>query len=83
MINGVKKLALVATTVALFSCGGRSDNTADNDTVSSPGEVDESDRVRYNINAPDEMIHEMQDTTVADTPGAAGKTSPPDTLADQ
>lgn len=78
-MKGMIQIAILAMTTMLFSCSGANDNSSDADNVESPGAVDEADRSRYNLNAPDEMMLEMQDSTVVDT---TENGEMPDTLID-
>ncbi|PRD56896.1 hypothetical protein [Sphingobacterium gobiense] len=63
MINTIKYIAALVVATLFFSCssGNRNSSDIDTDTV-FPGPVSEMDRSRYNLNEPDEMLHEMQDS---------------------
>lgn len=54
-------IALLVTTL-FFSCSGGNDTSSDTDKETPPDEVEEMDRSRYNLNEPDEMLNEMQDS---------------------
>lgn len=58
------KYSIIFLALAMFSaCSGGNGSSAnvDTDTI-SPGPVSEMDKSRYNLNEPDEMVHEMQDS---------------------
>lgn len=78
MIMEIKKIAVMAAIGVLFSCSGGS-NTSSDPEKQPPGPVTEMDKSRYNLNAPDEMLQEMQDSTAIDTTENGGM---PDTLID-
>lgn len=78
MILEIKKIAILVAVLALFSCSGSS-NTSSDPEKEPPGPVTEMDRSRYNLNAPDEMLQEMQDSTAMDT---TENEVMPDTLID-
>lgn len=67
MMKGIIQITILVMASMLFSCSGGNDNSSEADKVESPGPVNEGDRSRYNLNAPDEMMLEMQDSTAADT----------------
>ncbi|MBD1421821.1 hypothetical protein [Sphingobacterium chuzhouense] len=63
MMNKIKYIVALMATALFFSCSGGNSNSSDVDTDTvSPGPVSEMDRSRYNLNQPDEMLHEMQDS---------------------
>ncbi|TYR31233.1 hypothetical protein FXV77_21295 [Sphingobacterium phlebotomi] len=84
MINNRKYIAALMAITLFFSCSGGSDNSSDTDTVASPGPVSEMDRSRYNLNEPDEMLHEMQDSVGmgTDTSGLPADKNKIDSLID-
>jgi len=67
MKNRIKELLLLASLAIFFSCSGGADNSSDTSGAESPDPVTEMDKSRYNLNPADEMLHEMQDSTVRDT----------------
>ncbi|PRD48664.1 hypothetical protein [Sphingobacterium haloxyli] len=85
MSNAIKYIVALIVVSLSFSCssGDRNSSDIDTDTV-FPGPVSEMDRSRYNLNEPDEMLHEMQDSAgaAADTSGLPLDVNKMDTLAD-
>lgn len=82
MINNIKYLAASLVLVLTFSCSGGNNDTSDIDTDTiSPGPVSEMDRSRYNLNEPDEMLHEMQDSAgIGTAPMDSAEKNKTDTL---
>lgn len=68
MFNTLKYFMISLAVSCLLSCAsGNSDDTdLDADTL-SPGPITEMDKSRYNLNETDEMLHDSQDSVVADT----------------
>ncbi len=62
------KYSIIFLALAMFSsCSGGNGSSTDVDTDTvSPGPVSEMDRSRYNLNEPDEMVHEMQDSVATE-----------------
>jgi len=77
MKKGIQLIIILAATGMFFSCSG-GNNSSESDKE-PPGPVTEMDRSRYNLNAPDEMLQEMQDSTARDT---TKNGEMPDTLID-
>lgn len=88
MINNTKYIATSVFIVSalFFSCSGGTNDSSDvdADTEASPGPVSEMDRSRYNLNEPDEMLHEMQDSVGmgTDTAGMPADNNKRDSLID-
>ena len=72
--------ALFAT--IFLACSGGDDRSSTKDTDSiTPGPVTEMDRSRYNLNEPDELLHEMQDPIGSGTDTSANSL-PTDSLSE-
>ncbi|MBD1432637.1 hypothetical protein H8B06_07370 [Sphingobacterium sp. DN00404] len=84
MIKTIKYSITFLAAALFFSCSGGNGSSTDTDTVPTPGPVGEMDRSRYNLNEPDEMLHEMQDSVDmgADTSGLPANKNKVDSLID-
>lgn len=82
-MNNIKYIMVLMTTALFFSCSGGNSNSSDVDTDTvSPGPVSEMDRSRYNLNEPDEILHEMQDSAEIGTGIRDSTENKADTLID-
>lgn len=85
MMNNIKYILTLMSAALFFSCSGGNSNSSDIDTDTiTPGPVSEMDRSRYNLNEPDEMLHEMQDSVGmgTDTSGLPADKKKIDSLID-